>query len=377
MSEHLAELRTPCALVDWGVLEKNCARMSGRARSLGVVLRPHVKTHKCVEIARIQTRGHSSALTVSTMAEARAFAAAGFNDLTYAVPVPFHAIPEAADLLARGTRLSLLLDSEVALRELEAAGSARNLRLPVFLKVDCGYHRAGVDPGREESLELARALAASPHLEFRGILTHSGQAYRCASAEEALSVAEHERDVMAAFAGKLRSAGVPVPEVSVGSTPACCAARDWSGATEIRPGNYAFFDAFQAAIGSCALEDALAFTVLATVIGHYPERKALLLDAGALALSKDPGATHVDAPCGFGVLCDVPGRPIRGLRLGSLSQEHGQVVVSDPTLFARMPLGSKVRIIPNHSCLAAACFGSYVVLKDGRADGKWDTVGRR
>lgn len=373
----LKELGTPAALVDLDTLERNCVRMNERARRLGVPLRPHVKTHKCVEIARIQTRGHSGALTVSTMAEARAFAAAGFNDLTYAVPVPFHAIPEAADLLARGTRLNLLLDSEGALRELEAAGSARGLRFPVFLKVDCGYHRAGVDPEREESVGLARALAASLHLEFRGILTHSGQAYRCAGAEEALAVAEHERAVMAAFAEKLRSAGVRVPEVSAGSTPACCAARDWSGVTEIRPGNYAFFDAFQAAVGSCALEDALAFTVLATVIGHYPERGALLLDAGALALSKDPGATHVDARCGLGVLCDEPGRPIPGTRLTSLSQEHGRVAVSDPSLFARMPLGSKVRIIPNHSCLAAACFGSYVVLKDGRADGKWDTVGRR
>lgn len=371
----LKELGTPAALVDLDTLERNCVRMNERARRLGVVLRPHVKTHKCVQISRIQTQGHSGALTVSTMAEARAFAAAGFSDLTYGVPVPFHAIPEAADLLARGTRLNLLLDSEAALRELEAAGSARGLRFPVFLKVDCGYHRAGVDPEREESLGLARALAASPHLEFRGILTHSGQAYHCANAEGALSVAEHERVLMAAFAGKVRSAGVPVPEVSVGSTPACCAARDWSGVTEIRPGNYAFFDAFQAAIGSCVLEDALAFTVLSTVIGHYPERGALLLDAGALALSKDPGALHVDGRCGFGVLCDLLGRPIPGTRLTSLSQEHGQVAVSDPSLFARIPVGSKVRIIPNHSCLAAACFRTYVVLKDGHADGEWHTVG--
>ncbi len=373
----LKELGTPAALVDLDTLERNCVRMNERARRLGVVLRPHVKTHKCVEIARIQTRGHSGALTVSTMAEARAFASAGFSDLTYAVPVPFHAIPEAADLLARGTRLNLLLDSEAALRELEAAMPALNLRFPVFLKVDCGYHRAGVDPAREESLALARALAASRHLEFRGILTHSGQAYRCRNREEALSVAEHERDLMAAFAGKLRSAGVPVPEVSVGSTPACCAARDWSGVTEIRPGNFAFFDAFQAAIGSCAQEDALAFTVLSTVIGHYPGRGALLLDAGALALSKDAGPVHVTPGCGFGVLCDPLGRPIQGTRLTSLSQEHGLVAVSDPSLFTRIPVGSKVRIIPNHSCLAAACFRTYVVLKEGRADGEWHTVGGR
>ena len=367
----LAGVRTPAALVDLDALERNCARMRERAARLRVTLRPHIKTHKCVEIARIQHGGIVGPLTVSSLAEARAFAAAGFRDMTYAVPVPFPAIPEAAELLRQGVRLNLLLDHEAALWELEAFGSSQGVRFPVFLKVDCGYHRAGVDPEREESVTLAARVARSPHVHFEGLLTHAGQAYHCTHREEVLAVAEQERAVMARFAAKLRSAGVRVPEVSAGSTPTCCAAEDWTGVTEIRPGNYAFFDVFQAAIGSCSLADALAFAVLATVIGHYPERGGMLLNAGALALSKDPGPTQHDPACGFGIPCDLSGKPIQGLRLKSLSQEHGEAMVSDPSVYDRFPLGSTLRILPNHSCLAAACFESYLVLRNGEVVDEW------
>jgi D-serine deaminase-like pyridoxal phosphate-dependent protein len=367
----LSGLNTPCAVVDLPVLLRNCLGMRERAERLGVKLRPHVKTHKCVEVARLQHGGAVGPVTVSTMAEARAFAAAGFGDLTYAVPVPFDALPEAVEMVARGVRLNLLFDSAEALREIEAAGASRDARSPLFLKVDCGYHRAGVDPEREESVALARAAASSPHVEFRGILTHSGQAYRCISRAGAAAVAEHERAVMAAFAGRLREAGVPVGEVSVGSTPACTAAERYDGVTEIRPGNYAFFDAFQAAVGSCDLRDALAFTVLATVVGAYPERGQVVLNAGALALSKDPGPIHVDASCGFGVVCDLSGSPLKGIRLDALSQEHGEATLSDRALLDRLQVGSKVRVVPNHSCLAAACFDRYHVIGDGEVVDEW------
>jgi D-serine deaminase-like pyridoxal phosphate-dependent protein len=367
----LAGLRTPCAVVDLPVLQRNCDAMRERAARLGVRLRPHVKTHKCVEVARIQHGGAAGPVTVSTMAEARAFASAGFDDLTYAVPVPFDALPEAADFLARGLRLNLLFDSAETLREIAATGAARDVPFPLLLKVDCGYHRAGVDPEREASVDLARAASSSPHVELRGILSHSGQAYGCRSRAEAAAVAEHERAVMAGFAERLRSAGTDVHEVSVGSTPACAAAEGYDGVTEIRPGNYAFFDAYQAAIGSCGLPDALAFTVLATVIGAYPERGQVVLNAGALSLSKDPGPVQVDRDCGYGMVCDLSGSPLRGMRLDALSQEHGEASVAAPALFERLPVGAKVRVVPNHSCLAAACFDRYHVIAGGEVVDEW------
>jgi D-serine deaminase-like pyridoxal phosphate-dependent protein len=360
-------------LVDLEALERHCARMSARADRLRVKLRPHVKTHKCVDIARIQTRGHSGAITVSTMAEARAFASAGFTDVIYAVPVPFPAIPEAAALRRLGVQLKLLLDHETTLWELESFGSAQGVFFSVLLKVDCGYHRAGVDPERSESVAFAERVARSPHLKLEGVLTHAGHAYTCRSREEVRAVAERERAVMARFAARLRTAGVLVSEVSAGSTPTCCVAEDWTGVTEIRPGNYVFFDAFQQAMGNCSLEDALAFTVLASVIGHYPERGALLLNAGALALSKDAGPVHLDPGCGFGIACDLLGKPIPGLKMTCLSQEHAEVSVPAREIFDRFPVGAPIRIIPNHSCLAAACFERYLVLRGGEVVDEWRT----
>ena len=371
---NMAELKTPCALVDLDRMEHNCARMAEKVSRLGARLRPHVKTHKCVEIARIQTRGGSGGITVSTMAEARAFAAAGFGDITYAVPVPFPRIGEAAALIKAGVRLNLVLDSVATLRELESCGKVQRVKFPVFLKVDCGYHRAGVDPSREESAALAASLASSPDIEFLGLLTHAGHAYRARNREEASETARQEREAVVHFAEKLQRTGIRVPEVSVGSTPTMTACESLEGATEARPGNYAFFDAFQVAIGSCEVQD-VAFSVLATIIGSYPDRGELLVDAGALALSKDPGPVHVDPDCGFGLIFSEDGcRYYPTLKLAALTQEHGEIRVNEPLAARDFPLGARVKILPNHSCLAAACFDRYYILSGGEVVDAWKPV---
>ncbi len=369
----LEDLRTPAALVDLEVLERNAARMADRAARLGVRLRPHVKTHKTLEAARLQVRGHFGGITVSTLAEAAFFAAGGFRDVTYAVPIVPAKLAEAAELAARLDRLSLLVDHPDAAAAVESCARDRGVRLAVFLKVDCGARRAGVDPTGDAGARLAARLASSPDLDFRGILTHAGQAYRCRSAGEIRAVAAHERDVMATFAARLRAAGVRVEEVSIGSTPTMAAAEDLQGITEVRPGNYAFFDATQAAIGSCSLEE-VAFSVLVAVIGVYPERREVLVDGGALALSKDPGPVHVDPECGFGIACTSAGERLPGMRVAGLSQEHG-VLRSDAALdAARLAIGSRLRIVPNHSCLAAALFERYAVIRGGEVVDEWRPV---
>ena len=364
------ELRTPAALVDAAVVDRNTARFSERIAGLGARLRPHVKTHKAVEAGRLQVRGHFGGITVSTLAEARAFGAAGFRDVTWAVPIPPSKAAEAAALARQLDALHLLVDSDEAVTALEAQ-SSESARLSVFLKLDCGYHRAGVDPESPASLALARRLADARHLDFRGVLAHAGHAYACRDPEAVRAVARQERAVSSGFAERLRDAGVEVPEVSIGSTPTATWAESLEGVTEMRPGNYAFFDAFQAAIGSCRLEDA-AFSVLASVIGCYPGRGRLVLDAGALALSKDPGPTHVDPDCGFGVLSTLRGEPVP-LRLASLSQEHG-AADGAPEAVARFPVGSRLRVVPNHSCLAAALHERYHVVEGDRVVGEWRPV---
>lgn len=343
----LDRVPTPALLLDLDVLERNLSRMADRCSRLGVGLRPHVKTHKCVEVAERQRALGTSGITVSTLYEARVFADHGFDDVTWAFPVQLTRLDEVREL-ARRITLRLLVDTREAVEALEGLG----LPLHVWLKVDCGYHRAGVDPGSPEAVELARAVAGSSRLTFDGILTHAGHAYHARGREAVADVAEEERRAMTRFAERLREEGIEVPEVSVGSTPGMWTVRSLEGITEARPGNYVFNDFEQATLGACAVRDC-AVTVLASVVSAQPGRSWCITDAGALALSKDPGfGTSMGE-----VFEDYEAGVLSGdARLTALSQEHG-------ILSAPRPVGSRVRVLPNHSCLAAACFDEYLVVR--------------
>ena len=339
------EIPTPALLLDLDVLEHNLARMSARAAALGVALRPHIKTHKCIEVAERQRALGVAGITVSTLYEARVFADHGFDDLTWAFPVILSRLAEVRELAGRVT-LRLVVDSAEAVAALEGLA----MPLHVWLKVDCGYHRAGVDPESPLAMELVRRIAGSKHLIFDGTLTHSGHAYKGESREEIVRIAEQERRVMADFAARLREEGIAVPGVSVGSTPAMSVVESLAGITEARPGNYAFYDFMQVGLGSCAVSDC-AVTVLASVVSHRPGEDQSVVDAGALALSKDAGLGRIET---LGEVFEDyrAGLLSQGKRLTSLSQEHG-------ILSAGEPVGSRVRILPNHSCLTAAQFDEY------------------
>jgi len=269
-------IETPALLLHLDVVEANLAHMAGRARALGIGLRPHIKTHKCVELGRRQLAHGARAITVSTLDEAEVFAAAGFEDILWAFPLEPHHVPRARRVAER-TRLGVVVD------DLDTARALRETGLTGWLKVDCGYHRAGVDPDSAYALDVARALAGSGG-SFGGIVSHSGHAYKTKNRREAAAVAEEERSVMAAFAERLRAAGIEVPAVSVGSTPAMMALERGDGVTEGRPGNYVFFDRTMVEAGVCAPGN-VGVTVLATVVSHQPGAAHFILDAGALALS--------------------------------------------------------------------------------------------
>jgi D-serine deaminase-like pyridoxal phosphate-dependent protein len=361
----IEELKTPAFLVDLPKLKTNIRAMQKRARKHGVRLRPHVKTHKTAEIARLQIADEASGITVSTLAEARFFQKAGFNDITYAFPISPNKLDEAAELTDRMQYFHILLDQLETVTAVEACGRDNNVCFSVFLKVDCGYHRAGVDPRAPESVQLAGQMQASKHIQFQGILTHAGHSYHCCNRQEIIGVAQQERDVMTEFAKRLNQNGIACETISVGSTPTAMHAAGWQGVSEIRPGNYAFFDKFQADIGSCNIEDTAA-TVLTTVVAHYPQHNQMLIDAGALALSKDPGAVHLNEEIIYGA---VPGNPL--LKIFSISQEHGLVTSPAPISFNNFPVGSLLQIIPNHSCLTAALFEKYHVVEGDQVVDEW------
>jgi D-serine deaminase-like pyridoxal phosphate-dependent protein len=370
MTMSLNELKTPCLLLDALRMKRNASKIATHVRQSGARLRPHVKTHKCVEVARIQTAGAHGALTVSTLAEARAFMAHGFTDITYAVPIEPGKFEEAIQLARECERLSLITDDAEIPPLLNDAARLAGIKLDLFLKVDCGYHRCGVEPSSPEALEIPRRIEGSSNLAFAGILTHAGHSYHCRTREEVLAVARHERDLMTDFASVLRAEGIKVPTVSIGSTPTITTIDHLRGIDEARPGNYIFFDAFQAAIGSCSLDDC-ALTVLAAVVHRDRTRRKVVIDAGAIALSKDRGAVELDSACGYGHVLDLEGNSL-GLTISGLSQEHGEIIVGDERTLDRLKVGTRLRVLVNHSCLTAAQHAHYNVLEGDHIVDRWE-----
>lgn len=356
----MIDVETPALLLYHDVMERNLKHMAERARKLGVALRPHIKTHKCLELGRRQLAHGAKGVTVSTLFEAEAFARGGFTDLTWAFPLDRTHVPHVQRIAAQGVTLRVVLD------DLETARAVSGTGLHVWLKVDCGYHRAGVDPSSRYALEVARELGSERGITFDGILSHSGHAYRTRNREEAAQVAEQERQVMVWFAELARKDGLPVRGVSVGSTPAMVAVKDLTGVTEARPGNYIFYDRTMVLIGCCEPRD-VAVSVLATVVSHQPGASHFVVDAGALALSKDLGPAHLGLQPEFG---EVKGHP--ELSVASVSQEHGVIRAAAPAAIeGKFKVGQQIEIVPNHSCLTEAHFDEYVVVQGDRIMDRW------
>ncbi len=372
-------LETPRLLLDRTRLERNAARMRARCATLGVALRPHLKTAKSIEVALLASGGQPGPVTVSTLAEAEYLAAAGWREILYATAMAPGKVARAARLQREtGTQLTLAMDSVEAVRMIaaEAEAERHGASFGCLIEVDCGEHRSGATPASGELAEIAAALlAASPHLKLHGIMTHAGHSYATGDLADLPAVAEAERTAAVWSAGLLRSLGHACPVVSVGSTPTVLHARHLDGVTEVRAGIYLFWDLAQLSRGMCG-EDDLAVSVLATVIGHQRRGPSLVLDAGALALSKDLGANQFMPGAGFGWVCDAATLRRHGiLSVAVVHQEHGTVPIPNKGWFDRLPIGSQVRILPNHACLTCAPYPAYDVIADGVVVDRWRRTG--
>jgi D-serine deaminase-like pyridoxal phosphate-dependent protein len=360
----LADVETPRLILDRGKLDANLARMRARAATLGVSLRPHLKTAKSVEVARLALDPARPRLTVSTLKEAEAFAAAGWRDILYAVGIAPNKVEHAARLRREGTDLLLILDSVEAARALGAAAERLGVRLAVMIEIDTDGHRAGVKPADPYLVEVARAIAASQALELKGVMTHAGASYDCRSLDAIADMAETERSGAVAAADAIRAAGLPCPEVSVGSTPTALMARTLDGVTEFRPGVYMFHDLVMAGLEVCRPQD-IAVSVLATVIGHQAQKGWVLTDGGWMALSRDRGTAAQAVDQGYGLVCTEAGEILPDVLVSGANQEHGIVSArpgTPPLDLSRFPIGARLRVLPNHACATGAQHGSYLVV---------------
>jgi D-serine deaminase-like pyridoxal phosphate-dependent protein len=364
----LADIPTPAALVDEARMGRNIARMQARMNALGVKLRPHVKTPKCVEVAKRQLAAGARAITVSTLREAEEFFAAGFSDILYAVCIAPQKLDRVLALRRQGCALTILVDEAEAARAVIAKGRAEQHAFDVMIEVDTDGHRSGVKPDADTLIEIARILH-SGGAALRGAMTHAGSSYDLDTPDALAHLAEQERAGCVHAAERLRTAGLPCAEVSVGSTPTALSATDLSGVTEVRAGVYAFFDLVMANVGVCTPRD-IALSVLATVIGHQADKGWAIVDAGWMAMSRDRGTARQRVDYGYGAVCDATGELIDGFVLTGANQEHGILARADgtvePGIAARFPVGTLLRVLPNHACATGAQFDHYhAVAPDG------------
>ena len=354
----LGVLNTPCLLLDPVKMDANITRMREKLETSGVGFRPHLKTAKSVEIARrMFAKGYGPA-TVSTLAEAEMFARAGFSDLIYAVGIAPCKLPRIAALKQQGTTVSVILDS-LEQAESVAAFAREHLPVPALIELDCDGHRSGVRPDNGELLRaIADRLAPAPLL---GVLTHAGESYHAKTKGDLLAAAENERAGAVHAANLLRAAGHTCPVVSIGSTPTALSAERYDGVTEVRAGVFVFFDLVQAGIGICTYKD-IALSVLTTVIGHQTRKGWTIIDAGWTALSGDrsdaQGRKH-----GLGLVCDLRGELLPDLVVVDANQEHGIIACRTNTQqMPRLPIGTRLRILPVHACATATQHDIYHVL---------------
>jgi D-serine deaminase-like pyridoxal phosphate-dependent protein len=357
-------LTTPCLLLDQAKLARNAARMRTRIAGLGASFRPHLKTAKSLDAASFALGTPPGPATVSTLKEAEIFGGHGMTDLIYAVCISPQKLAQVTQLRRRGIDLKIILDSVEMAQSVALHARQSGERLPTLIEIDVDDHRSGVRwDNRETLIRIGKILAGDAILQ--GVLCHAGESYNLHDPQSLAAAADIERARILQAAESLRGAGLPCPTVSVGATPTALSAPTYDGITEVRAGVYMFFDLVQAGIGVCGIDD-IALSVLATVIGHQPDKNWIITDAGWMALSSDRGTAGQAVDQYYGLVCDSEGRPLQDLVVLRANQEHG-IIAARPGSGAKIPalqIGDRVRILPNHACATAAQHDQYYLMDD-------------
>jgi D-serine deaminase-like pyridoxal phosphate-dependent protein len=356
--EQLDEVVTPALVVDRNRLLTNIEAMAARARSLGVALRPHAKTHKSPAIAALQREHGSIGLTVATITEAEGFAADGVDDIVLTAPPVGDWRIERLIALARRVRIRVVVDSVDIVGQLARACRRAGVELGYLWEVDCGVGRFGTVPGTATAELVAHVAGGASHASFDGLLTFGGHAYAATNRDGIVAAARDEHEAIAQTASALADHGIETAVRSVGSTPTSHLMESGDGITEIRPGNYVFYDATQVALGVVPLERC-ALSVLATVTSR-PAPDRLILDSGSKALAAERLTTLTP---GFGVIEHHP-----ELRVERLYEEQAIVHSDGP---CKIPVGTRVQVVPNHACAAANLHSRMLVVEAGTVVEEW------
>jgi D-serine deaminase-like pyridoxal phosphate-dependent protein len=348
---HLSSLPTPQVLIDHTRAMNNVVRVQALASSAGVHLRPHAKTHKSPVVARWQLDAGAVGIACAKIGEAEVFADAGIKNIRLPYPVNPSNAPRLLALMDRAA-ISIIVDHLDVARGWSDAMRHAGRTLDVLVKVDVGFHRCGIDP-HDRPLQFIKSVAALPGVSLRGLLSHAGHAYHAPSEDQLRAIAKEEAETLAHLRSESAAAGIPLEEVSVGATPTLRFSAGQPGVTELRPGNYVYFDRTQVSLGAASLDDC-ALTVLATVVSKHPGR--IILDCGSKTLTNDQARGISPSP-GYGAVLagesdalDYSREVDEALTIERLSEEHATVRVTGET---RLEPGDRVRVVPNHSCVVS------------------------
>jgi len=367
----LDKLQTPALLLDVAKVDANIRQMQVRVESKNVSLRPHVKTCKSVDVIRrmFPNSAGIGPITVSTIKEAEWFAQHGYTDILYAVSIVPAKLARVAKIQQQGVTVHLILDDVRVAEQLSKIATDLGQTFSILIEIDCDGHRAGLTIDQaDQVVQLAKLIAKLNGLHFSGLMTHAGESYECTTTTGIEQLAILESECICQLATEIEKAGVSCPIRSVGSSATVVRSGELDGITEVRAGVFMFWDLFQSNLGVCSIED-IAMSVWCTVISHRPDKGWLIVDAGGLALSKDRGTSGQAKDYGFGWVCDANGEPISTYLVDKANQEHGIISNHDGKVdFDRFPIGTRLRILPNHACMTAAAHTHYHALIDEQCE---------
>ena len=373
--KNLANLETPCLILDKEILKTNCKNVLLKCKELQVNLRPHVKTPKCIEVVKVALNNETGPITVSTLKEAEYFASSKFKDILYAVGI----VPSKLSRIAKiqnkfNCVIKIILDSVEVAKAVANYANSNNVNLEILVEIDSGEGRSGIRPNDKKLKEIVSVLKQNNNTHLMGVMTHAGHSYNSNNPKTIKAIANKEKEDILHAANNLKKLGNPCPIVSLGSTPTIFFGSNFDGISEVRCGVYMFWDLAQASRNVCKIED-IAVTVLSSVINHNYQDKRIILDAGALALSKDISANKFMPNAGYGLVCDKnTAIPLTNLNVSEVHQEHGTININNEKWFDYLPIGSLVRIKPNHSCLTCAGHETYNILENNSISGLWRRI---
>ena len=366
----LPDLPTPQVLIESNRLQRNIDRIQQFATDAGISLRPHSKTHKSPTIARWQIDRGAKGICCAKVAEAEVMAAAGIDDIRLAYPINPANAHRLLALMDRAS-LSIVVDHVDVARAWSTAIARAGRILDVIVKVDVGFHRCGIDPDAPGAVDFIRSVGLLPGLRLRGLLSHAGQSYQVDTENELCVIARREVEILTMLRDRAARAGIPLEEISVGATPTLRYSLQQQGITELRPGNYVYFDRTQVSLGAASLDDC-ALTVLATVVSR-PAADRLILDCGSKTLTTDL-ARGFGPTAGYGVVLEPDGSTINeALMIERLSEEHATVRVVGRSELAP---GDRVRVLPNHACVVANMVDEVLLVEGDRVIDKLPVAAR-